>query len=101
TNFCIDTAVFEVGSSVGINNQDADFSFEVYPNPSTNGEFTVSVPNASNELVIEVTDLLGKRVFYTENAKPVTRLSLNEQNGLYFVRITDGTKTNTKRLNIE
>lgn len=101
TNFCIDTMDFVVGSSVGINNQDADFSFEVYPNPSSNGEFTVSVPNASNELVIEVTDLLGKRVFYTENAKPVTRLSLNEQNGLYFVRITDGTKTNTKRLNIE
>lgn len=79
--------------------------FALYPNPN-NGEFTVKLQSHSNSNInISVFDIQGRSVFNnsfnnTTNFNQVVKLN-NVQAGMYFVKVTDGSKETIKKILIE
>lgn len=64
----------------------------IYPNPTSDGQFYVSLKNDDN-ITVNAYDLLGNRVEVTvseNNDGDLTCRIQNAQHGIYFVRITDG-----------
>jgi hypothetical protein len=62
---------------------------EVYPNPSK-GDFSISGIKSESPLQLEVRDVHGKLVFENLNvSKEVNSFSLNVEDGIYFVNVTD------------
>jgi hypothetical protein len=62
---------------------------KVYPNPSK-GDFSISGIKSESPLQIEVRDVHGKLVFENLNvSKEVNCFSLNVEDGIYFVNVTD------------
>lgn len=78
-----------------------DFSlnkFKISPNPVTS-DFNVELPNAIESAIVEVHDVLGKRLFSSQ----VTSLSpnvdvTNLNSGIYLVRVSSGDVSQTKRI---
>ena len=70
-------------------------SVKMYPNPS-NG--VVNFSSASNEAIgVTVYDLLGKQVMGAQNVQ--SQLNISSLNpGMYFVNMTQGSSTSTKKL---
>lgn len=64
-------------------------SFEVFPNPVTNGQLNIKMDLASSNNVLRVQDALG-RVIYNETQSSNTQIELSNS-GLYFLSITDKT----------
>ncbi|MEZ4829395.1 MAG: T9SS type A sorting domain-containing protein [Bacteroidia bacterium] len=85
----------------------ADFhiSFNVYPNPSTTGDFSLEVSNLSDSDVvsIKVYNLIGKEVYryqITSNPgeyKDTIRLG-SLPKGIYLLEVAMGEKKQTRRL---
>ena len=79
-----------------------DLSIDVYPNPS-NGQVVVDITGDSDGLMLEVMDVNGKRV-YSESTgaitsglrKTVDLTSLS--NGMYFLKLDNGTSSTTKKI---
>jgi hypothetical protein len=62
---------------------------EVYPNPSK-GDFSISGIKSESLLQFEVRDVHSKLVFESQNlSKEVNSFSLNVEDGIYFVNVTD------------
>lgn len=91
SNKCGGTAISEILPSA---------SLIVYPNPASTG-VTLEWPGEYNFEKLEVLDVVGK-VMLTKNITNVyAKYVLNTTdltNGIYFVRLTDGTKTTTKKI---
>ncbi|MGE0561740.1 MAG: M43 family zinc metalloprotease [Flavobacteriales bacterium] len=91
SNKCMATLVSEILPSA---------SLIVYPNPASTG-VTLEWPGEYNFERLEVLDVVGK-VMLTKNITNVyAKYVLNTTdltNGIYFVRLTDGTKTTTKKI---
>ena len=89
-------------SSAGIEDNDASFGLNVYPNPAENeANISVSVENAN--VVVSLTDLSGK-VVYNNNlgtvngTKNVTINTGNFANGIYMVAVNSNGNISTKKL---
>jgi subtilisin family serine protease len=82
--------LFDTNFNLGNNTLDAiNLDISLYPNPS-NGSFTL-INNANQNLFkIEIFDLNGKIIYYSEpnSSKEVIELSKN-QKGIYFVKCYD------------
>jgi hypothetical protein len=62
----------------------------IYPNPSK-GIFTITTPDISNELLVEIYDMLGEKIYSTPLSTTNTTLSLsNAVSGVYFYRVLTG-----------
>lgn len=77
----------------------------IFPNPN-NGEFTVKLnSNSGNDIKINVYDIRGRRVFdniYNNNSNFNKVINLgNVQSGLYLINVSDGLKTQTKKIIIK
>lgn len=73
----------------------------LYPNPS-NGLFTLSCKEFSDETRISVTDILGKEILATYTEEQITNIDLSEQtNGIYHVLITNKGLTYRKKVIVE
>jgi hypothetical protein len=75
----------------------SDPIFKLYPNPSTDGIYTLTAENFEEEAVIRIFDLSGKTVSEVNNFSG-DRVSINLETmpkGVYMIRITSvsGTKT--------
>jgi len=71
--------------------------FAMYPNPVTNGKFTIS-SNSSVEKNIEIFSVIGKQV-YSKNIKVNETIDIsNLTTGLYLVRIEEEGKIATRKL---
>lgn len=66
----------------------------VYPNPFTTA---IHLENGENTSV-EIFDVLGKKVFFEDNFISNTIDTALFSSGLYFVKITDGNKSSTKKI---
>ncbi|MGB4206283.1 MAG: T9SS type A sorting domain-containing protein, partial [Bacteroidales bacterium] len=80
--------------------QTTDF-FRVYPNPTT-GIFTLELNsvNASGSVNIEIFNMLGERILYTEqqtNSHYQFDLSGNKA-GIYFIRVNNAGNIDQKKL---
>ena len=89
-------------SAAGIEDNDASFGLNVYPNPAENeANISVSVENAN--VAVTLTDLSGK-VVYNNNlgtvngTKNVTINTGNFANGIYMVAVNSNGNISTKKL---
>jgi hypothetical protein len=89
-------------SAAGIEDNDASFGLNVYPNPAENeANVSVSVENAN--VAVSLTDLSGK-VVYNNNlgtvngTKNVTINTGNFANGIYMVAVNSNGNISTKKL---
>jgi uncharacterized repeat protein (TIGR01451 family) len=77
------------------------FGFKVFPNP-TNGMLNVELltHSDSQNIRIEVYNMMGERVYWKEEAVANNyELDLSSQPpGMYFIRVSDGTATETQRV---
>lgn len=65
----------------------ADFNWKVYPNPSETGEFKVEV-EGKDSYKIEITDLLGRKVYTKTSFWSNTIVDLkNQKSGVYLMRL--------------
>lgn len=76
-----------------------DRAFDVFPNPS-NGNFTIKANDVVKHVNITVMNVLGERIKSIDLVGfTTTDLNLNEyNNGVYFVKITSGNKTISKKV---
>lgn len=70
----------------------------VYPNP-TNGVLNIQLPSSVQSADINITDALGRSVLNTNMKSAMKTLDISSLNkGMYFVNISDGTQSYTKRV---
>ena len=68
----------------------------LYPNPITNGKVYIATKNDS-EKEIQIFDVLGKKVFYTQlNTRELNISSLSP--GVYIIKIREEESTATRKL---
>lgn len=80
-------SVFTTAAVTSTTDSELVNSFEVFPNPVTNGQLNIQMDiNASNN-VLRVQDALG-RVIYNETQSSNTQIELSNS-GLYFLSITN------------
>ena len=87
-----DNLVENVFSSASLTNtEDSELvnSFEIFPNPVTNGVFTINMDVATSNNSIVIIDALGKTI-YRGNQTNSTQIDITNQ-GMYYVSITDST----------
>ncbi|MDO1500978.1 T9SS type A sorting domain-containing protein [Winogradskyella maritima] len=88
-------------STAAIQDNNTIESFKVRPNPASNF-VNIILPKYSNELNIEVYDVLGKRIHKGKITKLESQLQVSSwKSGVYLVRISDSKTTLTKRLVIQ
>ena len=71
----------------------------VYPNPVSNGVLHIE-SNLNSERTITLYDVLGKQVLNTKTSNNTINIA-NLNSGIYVVKITEGSKTATRKLMIK
>jgi hypothetical protein len=90
-----ETAGFAV-AGVGIET-DPELSVAIYPNPARD-MITVSC-NLNAVYSVEIADINGRIIFACNHNAPSLSIDLREfRNGLYFLRVSDGRSTLTRKL---
>ncbi|RLD44262.1 MAG: hypothetical protein DRI89_03430 [Bacteroidetes bacterium] len=88
---------------VGVEDFKSPSDFRIYPNPGT-GIFVIEFANSENQqITIEVTDTHGRLIRKEKIVKSEKTIALNlkgEQEGVYFVKISDGDKQLVKKISI-
>lgn len=98
---CTDTICKPI-FSVGVKTISSEPAVSVYPNPSTNGMFTIDLGTNPEKTTVTVYSILGNIIITKElNAinKQVLDLS-NEANGSYFITINNNHSTITRKITI-
>jgi len=82
----------------------------VYPNPSSNGEFTINFEsnfnNVDNNVNVDVFDVQGRLVYNNSfvNTSSIFKEKIvlnNAQPGVYMVNISEGNRTTSHKLIIK
>lgn len=98
--FSIDNVNF-IGSATlatGISEKN-NSTITVFPNPSSNGVFTLDLNNTAGKSSIRILDIVGNVIYSTETTNSKQTLDLSTvANGSYFVSITNNNTTTTKKI---
>ena len=78
-------------TSLGIDDLN-QLDISIYPNPTSD---TVNIDSSSSQLKVVVFDILGKQVLNKPNTNSVDVSSLSK--GAYFIKVSDGINTSTKK----
>jgi ELWxxDGT repeat protein len=84
-----------VPTIAGISNSELNTEVSIYPNPS-NGIVNIVIEGSNSEFQLEVYDVLGKKI---RDCKNVNAIDLsNAPKGIYFLRVSEGNKSFTKKI---
>lgn len=72
-------------------------TFSIYPNPS-NGHFTIQLKDSNEASNIEILSILGQKIFTKENYNGTSLNVNNISKGIYIIRITQDSKTTSKKI---
>lgn len=94
-----------INGTQGITENNADyFSLNVYPNP-TAGDIDVDYFSHGKKVTISIVDVLGRTVYSTVNegqtgmnTKTISASESNIKPGVYFVNVSDGNTTQTRKV---
>lgn len=92
------TGNYNLITGLGIDEITEQFSFVVYPNPTT-GIFSIKHQNIHQQMNIEVYNMLGEKVLQQQNSNEINLSS--SPKGVYFVRIYDDKKSYTTKISVE
>ncbi len=85
-------------NSVGVSEIVTESSFTLYPNP-TSGKFTIACVSCANKPDVEVFNSIGKKIVVKQK---ITEINLSDfGKGIYLVKVYDGNKCFTKRINVQ
>jgi hypothetical protein len=91
--------------AIGIDEvNDASSALSIYPNPATD-DFTVSLtglPSGKTSAFLQILDIAGRCVY--EKEIRISKLEISAANfsaGIYFVKVSDGERSETKKLIIQ
>lgn len=72
----------------------------LFPNPTTNGMFTLDLANISGKTTVNVYDIIGNVIFSSETSSQTKHLIdlSNHANGSYFVSIKNNKEVITKKI---
>jgi hypothetical protein len=88
-------------NTTGIQEVSKASSIQIYPNPS-NGHFTVELNGEKETAILKLLDATGKEVYKEEvNNKGINTFKLNLRTGVYFLIVTEGSKSLTQKLFIQ
>lgn len=91
---------FSETCTVGVNNI-SNTGINLFPNPN-NGIFTISGLPMNKALCIEIYNLLGEEIYSRTISQPVSYINIsNSPKGMYFVKVGDGKKIYTNRIEIK
>ncbi len=78
--------VFTAAEVTGVEDSELVNSFEMYPNPSFDGIFTMNIDALGNDNVIRVSDVMGRTI--STSSSKIQYLNIRES-GLYYVSLMD------------
>lgn len=96
--YAIDNFTISVSETLGVK-QNAIAGLNMYPNPVSNGTLYIT-SNSSDAKSVAVYDILGKQVLNSKTSNNALNVS-TLKGGVYFVKITEDGKTDTKKLIIQ
>lgn len=97
--YAIDNFAISVSEATLGLKQNTISGLNMYPNPVSNGTLYIT-SNSSQAKSVAVYDVLGKQVLNSKTSNSAVNVS-NLKGGVYFVKITEDGKTDTKKLIIE
>jgi len=97
--YAIDNFSISVSEAILGLNQSTIAGLNVYPNPVTGGTLHIT-SNSTNEKAIAVFDVLGKQVLNANTSNNAVNVS-NLRGGVYFIKISEDGKTDTRKLIIK
>ncbi len=71
--------------------------FNIYPNPS-NGRFNIEFNNTNENYSVEISSLLGQKVFEILNTSSSSISVSNLQQGIYLIKVTKDSKSIVKKI---
>ena len=77
-------------------------SFLIYPNPTTDGLFTIENNSLSSHSIYTISNLVGK-IIYSKEIESSNFINIdlsNEANGIYFLNIKNDSGSSTKKITI-
>lgn len=83
-----------VAASAGINENDFGARLDIYPNPASSGQFTISSGIGVKE--VEIYSVIGQTIFrqsYNQMSQQIEIRDANLQKGLYLVKVTSRNNT--------
>ena len=84
-----------------IQGEDDQLDVVVYPNPN-NGYFTLMSSIIQGNTVVEIYNLIGKKVFESPISLKSTELDISHQpKGVYLLKVSSGDKQYTERIVIQ
>jgi hypothetical protein len=86
-----------VTNATGINEENLQNAFSIYPNP-TNGEFTITNSSSINNYELKITNVLGETVFEKAVSRKQETINLNEGQGIYFLQLRTETGAVVKKI---
>jgi PKD repeat protein len=72
-------------------------NIKLYPNPNQ-GNFSIDIPEQIGELHLEILNQIGQTIYQTELKEGGNLLDLNLANGIYLMRISNGTLILNQRM---
>lgn len=80
-----------------INQEENNFDFQLYPNPS-NGSFTIQISDFQNDCLVEIYSIIGELVYNKiyNNEEKIFITNLN--NGIYVINVKTANKFITKKI---
>ena len=103
TNIAANQAIIikEGNGILSTENNLKDTAFSIYPNPSSNGIFKLSVLN-QEKVSIQVFDISGRLITEKNNLRDNDQINLSQyQKGIYIARLSSETKNKTLKLVID
>ena len=86
-------------ATIGVSKTKNLSEFKIYPNPNA-GSFTIEIINLEEGALIEVFDLVGKKIKEAEMLKNIIRMYLDVESGIYIIKVKSGNKVWNKKVSI-
>jgi hypothetical protein len=91
-------------TTLGLNENRFGTDFSLYPNPASNGQFSIKTPNVIGEVNVEVNNLLGQQLSIQKLSVEGQKVNVNVESlsrGVYIVRLTQGSQSFSAKLIVE
>jgi autotransporter-associated beta strand protein len=88
-------------TTLGVNENNFGADFSLYPNPTSNGSFSIKTPQQSGDVQVEISNLLGQQISLQKlsvQGQQVHVSAENLSNGIYVVKLSQGNQSFSAKL---
>ena len=91
-------------TTLGVTDNSFGANFSVYPNPVTNGLFSIRTPGLSGEVSLEISNILGQKVMAQSLQVDGNQVNVDAQglaSGIYLVKLSQNNESFTTKVILE